>query len=111
MLELIRERPNWMGALSVALTRPAGVPERRHGEDPWHPLSANRPQRLTDDLAWLRQALDAPTAHGLRPLPGGNAFATWEPDEGGNQRLRRLRDHHVLEAAGFVLFEAEAALT
>jgi len=29
MLELLRERPNWLGALSVALTRPPGIPEWR----------------------------------------------------------------------------------
>ena len=29
LLELVHARPDWMGALGVALTRPAGVPERR----------------------------------------------------------------------------------
>ena len=101
MLELIRARPNWVGALAVALTRPPGVPERRHGEDPWTPGGANRPRRMTDDLAWLRQAFQDPEAFGLRPVASTNASAAWEPDEAGAAKLERLRDRHVLEAAGF----------
>ena len=70
MLELVRDTPNWLGAVSVALTRPVGVPERRHGEDPWIVGNADgRPPRITDDLAWFRQAIDQPSAHGLRPIP------------------------------------------
>ena len=50
MLELLRERPNWLGALSVALTRPPGTPERRTGEDPWKTTDAlTRPRRITDE--------------------------------------------------------------
>ena len=61
MLELLRERPNWLGALSVALTRPPGMPERRTGEDPWATTpDKTRPRRITDDLAWLRQAFEDP---------------------------------------------------
>jgi hypothetical protein len=107
MLELIHVSPNWREALSVALVRPAGVPERRHGEDPWHPGQAERPRRLTDDLAWLREALTDPEPNGLHPLPDGNAVVTWVPDDDCRERLRRLRDRAVLDAAGFRLFEHE----
>ena len=101
--------PNWLGALSVALVRPTGVPERRQGEDPWRPGQAERPRRLTDDLAWLRGALDEPEAHGLRPLNDHGVVVAWLPDESGVERLRRLRDRAALEAAGFHLIEDEAA--
>jgi hypothetical protein len=85
VLELIQMSPNWLGALSVALVRPNGVPERRQGEGPWNGRTTSRPRRLTDDLAWLRGA----------------------PDESSIERLRRLRDRAVLEAAGFDLIEDE----
>ena len=104
MLELLRERPNWLGALSVALTRPPGTPERRTGEDPWSTTGSSiRPRRITDDLAWLRQAMEDPGVHGLRPIPRRNAIAAWAPDEPARERLVRLRERHVLEAAGFEL--------
>ena len=103
MLELLRHRPNWLGALSVALTRPPGVPERRQGEDPWTAGAKDRPRRITDDLAWLRSAFEQPEAFGLRPMPRRNAVAAWAPNDLGYERLVRLRDRHVLEAAGFEL--------
>ena len=109
MLELIHVNPNWLSALSVALVRPRGVPERRHADDPWQLGRADRPRRLTDDLAWLRVALEDPEPHGLRPLSDGHAVAAWDPDKNGVERLRRLRDRAVLEAAGFLLYEDEAA--
>jgi hypothetical protein len=108
MLELLRERPNWLGALSVALTRPPGVPERRHGEDPWKPATGTRPRRITDDLAWLRQAFEDPAVHGLRPIPRRKALAAWAPDDTAFERLARLRERHVLEAAGFRLTDVPA---
>jgi hypothetical protein len=67
---------------------------------------APRPRRLTDDLAWLRDALEDPEPHGLHPLADGRA-AAWVPDASGVERLRRLRDRAVLEAAGFRLDEDE----
>jgi hypothetical protein len=81
MLELVLDRPDWMNALGVALTRPPGVPERRQDQDPWRPEPDKRPRRIADDLAWLRQAYDEPEENGLRPL----------------------RDRRVLDAAGFLL--------
>jgi hypothetical protein len=108
MLELIHVSPNWRGALSVALVRPTGVPERRQGEDPWDAVTADRPRRVTDDLAWLRVALEDPEPHGLKPLPDHGVVVAWVPTEDVVDRLRRLRDREVLEAAGFQLFEDEA---
>jgi hypothetical protein len=106
MLELVRHQPDWLAALGVALTRPPGVPERRKDEDPWKADAEGRPRRIADDLAWLRQAFDEPESNGLRPLPESAAVAAWEPDEACAERLVRLRERRVLDAAGFLLHEA-----
>ena len=84
VLELVTSRPDWMGALTVALTRPQGVPERRAGDNPWEPgaARAERPRRISDDLAWLRQAYDEPAEHGLN-------------GHGGHRRGRRLGDRRT----------------
>ena len=105
MLELVLDRPDWLNALGVALTRPPGVPERRQGQDPWQPApeADNRPRRIADDLAWLRQAYDEPEENGLRPLRDTAAVAAWEPDAVCSERLIRLRERRVLDAAGFLL--------
>jgi len=111
MLELVRYRPDWRAALGVALTRPPGVPERRRDEDPWNPeADAPRPRRIADDLAWLRQAFDEPEPNGLRPLVDTAAVAAWEPEPDCADRLARLRERQVLDAAGFLLHEEEEAL-
>jgi hypothetical protein len=109
MLELVRDQPDWLNALGVALTRPPGVPERRQGQDPWHPESDNatRPRRIADDLAWLRQAYDEPEENGLRPLEDTAAVAAWAIDPSCTERLDRLRERQVLDAAGFLLHEAD----
>jgi hypothetical protein len=110
VLELVTSRPDWMGALTVALTRPPGVPERRAEEDPWTDEGApraDRPRRISDDLAWLRQAYDEPADHGLSGLEDTAAVAAWETDQEAQERLRRLRDRQVLDAAGFLLHEEE----
>ncbi len=107
LLELVGTKPDWMGALGVALTRPPGVPERRRGEDPMNPDSANRPRRISDDLAWLRQAVDEPASNGLSPLADTAAVAAWSSAEDEPlSRLCRLRDRGVLDAAGFLLHES-----
>jgi hypothetical protein len=105
MLELVLDRPDWLNALGVALTRPPGVPERRHGQDPWNPEpeGEKRPRRIADDLAWLRQAYDEPEENGLHPLRDTAAVAAWEPDAACSERLLRLRERRVLDAAGFLL--------
>jgi hypothetical protein len=105
LLELVSERPDWMGALGVALTRPPGVPERRAEEDPWRPDGAERPRRISDDLAWLRQAMDEPERCGLKTVPESAAVAAWETDGDAQARLDRLRDRRVLDAAGFLLHD------
>jgi hypothetical protein len=115
MLELVREKPDWLNALGVALTRPPGVPERRQGQDPWKPESdgaaQKRPRRIADDLAWLRQAYDEPEENGLRPIEDSAAVAAWAIDPSCKDRLERLRERHVLDAAGFLMHEEEPALT
>jgi hypothetical protein len=106
LLELVHAQPDWMGALGVALTRPPGVPERRSGEDPWSDEApGERPRRISDDLAWLRQAIDEPEPNGLRGLTDTAAVAAWEPDGDAQARLDRLRDRRVLDAAGFLLHD------
>jgi hypothetical protein len=106
MLELVLDKPDWLNALGVALTRPPGVPERREGQDPWKPEGeTDRPRRIADDLAWLRQAYDEPEANGLRPLHDTAAVAAWKPDAACSERLYRLRERRVLDAAGFLLHE------
>jgi hypothetical protein len=109
VLELVHQRPDWLGALTVALTRPPGIPERRAGEDPWQEGvgRAERPRRISDDLAWLRQAYDEPEEHGLQGLHDTAAVAAWLADQVAQERLARLRDRHVLDAAGFLLHEEE----
>jgi hypothetical protein len=111
LLELVETRPDWVNALGVALARPPGVPERRADEDPWDAEAqrGGRPRRISDDLAWLRQAIDEPERNGLRPLKDTAAVAAWEPAGGDDplERLARLRERRVLEAAGFLLHEPE----
>jgi hypothetical protein len=106
LLELVHRSPDWREALGVALTRPPGVPERRAGDDPWGGDGAReRPRRISDDLAWLRQAIDEPESNGLRGLGGTAAVAAWELEPDAVARLDRLRERHVLEAAGFLLHD------
>jgi hypothetical protein len=112
ILELVREKPDWEGALAVAMTRPPGVPERRAGQDPWRPepSSVERPRRISDDLAWFRRAVDEPVDHGLRPLDEDPHMAAWESQTPEPLApLGRLRDRGVLGAAGFLLHEPELA--
>jgi hypothetical protein len=111
ILELVQPRPDWMGALRVALTRPSGVPERRSGEDPWQPRPTGRPRRISDDLAWLRHAMDDPAQNGLRPLDDTATVAAWESEDPGlGERLARLRDRGALLEAGFLLHEPDHEL-
>ena len=105
LLELINQQPDWREALGVALARPPGTPERRAGEDPWSDDSADRPRRVSDDLAWLRQAIDEPESNGLHGLGDTAAVAAWEIDAEAASRLDRLRERRVLEAAGFLLHD------
>jgi hypothetical protein len=110
ILELVQPRPDWLGALQIALTRPPGVPERRSGEDPWQQPSTDRPRRISDDLAWFRDAMDEPDQHGLKPLDDTATVAAWESsDPELVPRLSRLEERGVLAAAGFLLHEPDMA--
>jgi hypothetical protein len=104
LLELVYERPSWRDALATALTLPPGVTERRKEDDPWSP-STNRPRRISDDLAWLRSAVEEPEEHGLRELQGTAAAGVWEvtDDQRVGEHLERLEARGVLQAAGFVV--------
>ena len=106
LLELVRTRPDWYSALEVALTRPEGVPERRANDDPWAPPPTDRPRRVSDDLAWLRQAMDHPDQAGLTAID--EQLPVWEAggDRQIEQRLARLQQRGILDAAGFLLHEA-----
>src|SRR5688572_18102449 len=107
LLELVRTRPDWYSALEVALTRPEGVPERRAGDDPWSPRF-DRPRRVSDDLAWLRSAIDEPETHGLTPVD--EHLPIWESADDDRQihaRLERLQGRGILEAGGFLLHEPQ----
>lgn len=106
ILELVRNEPNWTGALGAALTRPPGVAERRSGEDPWTTRAVGRPQRISDDLAWFRRAIDEPEAHGLRPLGESSAVATWHLAD-DEDRVLRLDERGVLASAGFLLHDPD----
>jgi hypothetical protein len=104
-LELVAEQPNWMRALQVALTRPPGVPERRGEQDPWAPAPTDRPQRISDDLSWLRAAMDEPQAHGLHEVGGTAAVEVWEASDEDpelRERFQRLDQRGILDAAGFL---------
>lgn len=105
LLEQVQPAPDWLGALHVALTRPPGVPERRSGEDPWNPGPENRPRRISDDLAWFRDAIDEPDGHGLQSLGETAAVGAWEAEATELERLARLRDRGILDAAGFLLHD------
>ncbi len=108
LLEQLRTTPSWRSALEVALTRPAGVPERRGGEDPWSPGRVERPRRATDDLAWLRQAVDEPEQMGLKMIDEDPRVRVWEVgDETVGERLERLLGRGILDAAGFQLHRAD----
>jgi hypothetical protein len=106
LLELVHDRPSWSEALTAALTLPRGMTERRHGQDPWQPAT-NRPRRVSDDLAWLRNAVDEPEAYGLRELKGTAAAGAWEVTDGprGGDQIGRLEARGVLAAAGFLFHD------
>jgi hypothetical protein len=106
LLELVHRSPSWSEALATALTLPAGMTERRQGQNPWEPAT-DRPRRISDDLAWLRNAVDEPEAYGLRELHGTAAAAAWEVADGPRvgDHLERLESRGVLEAAGFLVHD------
>jgi hypothetical protein len=110
LLELVHRQPDWTTALEVALTLPPGIAERRAGEDPWAPPTYDRPRRISDDLLWLRRAFDEPEEYGLKALDDTAAVAVWETGaEADRERLDRLRQRGVLDAAGFLMHDPDEA--
>ena len=110
LLELVRPEPDWLAALEVAFTPPPGATERRHQDDPWDGGPREEgPRRISDELLWLRHAIEEPEASGLTRLPESAAVGMLDAEEQCLRRLCRLRDRKVLDAAGFLLHEAEDA--
>ena len=109
-VELIRPEPDWEAALAHAMSRPAGVPERR--SRPAEPGSEDgRPRRrIADELAWLREVIDEPQTHQF--ARASEAAQLWWPTGEADspetlQRLTKLRDRGVLDAAGFLLHDED----
>ena len=108
LLELVRPEPDWLAALEVAFTPPPGAAERRRQDDPWDgEASEEASRRISDELLWLRHAIEEPEASGLTRLPDSAAVGMWDAEDACLRRLCRLRDRKVLDAAGFLLHEAE----
>ena len=87
---------------------PPGTPERRRQDDPGDgepPEGESR--RISDELLWLRHAIEEPEASGLTPLPESAAVGMWDAEDACLKRLCRLRDRKVLDAAGFLLHESD----
>jgi hypothetical protein len=107
LLELVRHQPDWNAALEVAFALPPGESERRADDKDGEPTAAERPRRISDELLWLRHAIDEPETSGLTPLPESAAVGMWDAEEACLGRLCRLRDRQVLQAAGFLLHESD----
>jgi hypothetical protein len=110
LLELVRHEPDWLAALEVAFTLPPGTPERRGEEkalDGEPPAGEEEPRRISDELLWLRHAVEEPSTSGLTPLPESAAVGMWDAEDACLRRLCRLRDRKILDAAGFLLHDAE----
>ena len=109
LLELVRHEPDWLAAIEVAFTLPTGASERRGDEeDLWNgnpPKEESR--RISDELLWLRHAIEEPESSGLTRLPDSAAVGMWDAEDACLDRLCRLRDRQVLDAAGFLLHEAD----
>jgi hypothetical protein len=108
LLELVRPEPDWLAALEVAFTPPPGASDRRRQDDPWDgDAPEEESRRISDELLWLRHAIEEPEASGLTRLPDSAAVGMWDAEDACLNRLCRLRDRKVLDAAGFLLHEAE----
>src|SRR5436190_19367515 len=92
-IELVRHEPDWPAALARALSRPAGLPERRsRPETPANDAGAPR-RRIADELAWLREVIDEPGAHSFE-LASAAAQLWWQTGEGvALVDLERLANH------------------
>ena len=102
--------PDWLAALEVAFTPPPGTPERRADEDPWD----GEPPKARAPAPHLRRAaVAAPRDRGAGGQRPDAAAGVGRRRRCGTPRTRassaccRLRDRKVLDAAGFLLHEAE----
>jgi len=106
LLELVRHEPDWLSALEVAFAPPPDMPDRR--AEPAEPTpEAEAARRISDELLWLRHAIEEPETSGLTPLPESAAVGMWDAEDACLERLCRLRDRKVLDAAGFLLHESD----
>jgi hypothetical protein len=110
-VELIRPAPDWEAALAAALTRPKGVPERR-SRPAGEPGDGTPRRRIADELAWLRDVIDDPGAHDFAAEAA--AAQLWYPTGDADspetlERLVKLRERGVLDAAGFLLHDDDLA--
>jgi hypothetical protein len=108
VIELIRHEPDWAAALARALTRPAGGPERRQRPDGPPPDGDRRRRRIADELAWLREVIDDPRSQQFDRA--AEAAQLWWPVGDADvddtlDRLMKLRERGVLDAAGFLLHD------
>jgi hypothetical protein len=111
-VELVRPEPDWAAALARALERPPGVPERRErpAEQPAEPADGSSPprRRIADELLWLRDIIEDPEAHGFK-CEAAAAHLWWPVGETDSadtlERLERLRERGILDAAGFLLHD------
>ena len=97
--------------MPVALTRPSGVPERRHRRGPLDRGQRGRPAAPDHATTWrwFRQAFEQPSAHGLRPVAQRKAIGAWEPDDSMlSPGSRAWTSATSLEAAGFKLTATSA---
>ena len=109
LLELVRHEPDWNAALEIAFALPPGSSERRADADEAELPEAERPRRISDELLWLRHAIDEPESSGLTPLPESAAVGMWDAEDACLKRLCRLQDRQVLQSAGFLLHESDDA--
>ena len=106
LLELVHARPDWMGALGVALTRPPGVPERRGGEDPWS--DGRAPTGRGGSPTTSRGCARRSTSPRATACAGWATRRPWRRGSSTSEaeaRLDRLRERRVLDAAGFLLHD------
>ena len=63
---------------------------------------------ITDELIWLRDLIEEPTAHGFETETGA-AHLWWPVGDTDTsdtlERLKRLRERGILDAAGFLLHD------
>ena len=90
------------------------TPARRHRAPPPGRAGDGEPpekesRRISDELLWLRHAIEEPEASGLTRLPESAAVGMWDAEDEYLKRLCRLRDRKVLDAAGFLLHESDDA--